>query len=304
MGLALHNYNDSYGSLPPTLGWRPKPTATNGYSPNGALGTLFFHILPFIEQTAVFNSTRQTRYYMYSSGAPYSYSYSGSYNDPTYGYNYSISYTYSYGSYTSIPGVSAYWADATYASIPLYQASHDPSILYSGSTYVSYLSNGEVFDKDFKVSTIPDGSSNTMFIAEGYANCYGYTSSYVPGQSYTYNYSSRYGQYNITYGYTYLLSEHINYTGSYYQQYYKTYDYTYGYSNTPSFHSIPGRTFQDSPPYGKYNCDGSVPQSLATGSIQVLLGDGHVRSVSASVSAASWTASLTPDMGDIIGTDF
>src|SRR5499433_195012 len=49
MGLAIHNYHDANGYFPTTCGWRPKPTGSNNNSPGGAIGTVFFHILPFIE---------------------------------------------------------------------------------------------------------------------------------------------------------------------------------------------------------------------------------------------------------------
>src|SRR5262249_16223666 len=43
IGLACHNAHDTHTKMPPQFGWYPK-WGTGGY------GTLFFHILPFIEQ--------------------------------------------------------------------------------------------------------------------------------------------------------------------------------------------------------------------------------------------------------------
>ena len=43
-GLAAHHCNDTYGMLPPMLGYFPYPQRGNGY------GTVFFHLLPMIEQ--------------------------------------------------------------------------------------------------------------------------------------------------------------------------------------------------------------------------------------------------------------
>ena len=42
--LASHNLHDSYEKLPPMLGWFPFKGKGNGY------GTVFFHLLPYIEQ--------------------------------------------------------------------------------------------------------------------------------------------------------------------------------------------------------------------------------------------------------------
>jgi prepilin-type N-terminal cleavage/methylation domain-containing protein len=44
LGLALHNFNDTKGSMPPALGWKPSANA-----PNGTDGTAFFHLFPFFE---------------------------------------------------------------------------------------------------------------------------------------------------------------------------------------------------------------------------------------------------------------
>ena len=54
MGLALHQADGTQGSLPPMLGWYPQngPAANNGY------GTVFFHLLPFVEQQNLYQSTR------------------------------------------------------------------------------------------------------------------------------------------------------------------------------------------------------------------------------------------------------
>jgi prepilin-type N-terminal cleavage/methylation domain-containing protein len=43
-GLAAHMSNDTYRMLPPMLGWFPYQQKGSGY------GTVFFHLLPFIEQ--------------------------------------------------------------------------------------------------------------------------------------------------------------------------------------------------------------------------------------------------------------
>ena len=43
IGLAAHNYHDANEHLPPGIGYYP--TAANG-----AFGTYFFHLLPYLEQ--------------------------------------------------------------------------------------------------------------------------------------------------------------------------------------------------------------------------------------------------------------
>lgn len=54
MGTALHHAHDTYQSFPPMLGWYPqkRPAPNNGY------GTVFFHLLPFIEQKNLHQASR------------------------------------------------------------------------------------------------------------------------------------------------------------------------------------------------------------------------------------------------------
>src|SRR5205085_11828380 len=49
LGLAAQSYHDSTGHLPPGIGYYP--TAANG-----AFGTYFFHLLPYVEQDDLYRS--------------------------------------------------------------------------------------------------------------------------------------------------------------------------------------------------------------------------------------------------------
>src|SRR6266511_114672 len=48
LGLAAHHYHDAHQHLPPAIGYYP-PAA-------GALGTYFFHLLPYVEQDPLYRS--------------------------------------------------------------------------------------------------------------------------------------------------------------------------------------------------------------------------------------------------------
>src|SRR4051812_9140545 len=48
-GLAAHNYHDSNGYFPPGIGYFP--------TTNGAFGTYWFHLLPYLEQDNLFASS-------------------------------------------------------------------------------------------------------------------------------------------------------------------------------------------------------------------------------------------------------
>jgi prepilin-type N-terminal cleavage/methylation domain-containing protein len=55
MTLACHGCNDAYGKLPPGVGWFPGSVPVNS-TPSGR-GTVFFFLLPFLEQDNVYRGT-------------------------------------------------------------------------------------------------------------------------------------------------------------------------------------------------------------------------------------------------------
>jgi prepilin-type N-terminal cleavage/methylation domain-containing protein len=62
--------------------------------------------------------------------------------------------------------------------------------------------------------------------------------------------------------------------------------------------------FQVQPKGLPANCDGGRASSDHTAGINVGLGDGSVRFVSAGVSGSTWWAALTPSNGDLLGSDW
>ncbi len=294
MGLAFQSFNDTNGNLPPTMGWIPTPPSGQSYSQGGANGSAFFFILPFIEQENLYNSSKTTQYYFYTSG-PINYNYSFTYNDPTYGYVFNETETGTSAIYNSVPsGVTAYWGtNLTSNPVDTFQATNDPT-LYPGYGYTSFFLNSGVFDKGLAVAQITDGTSNTVFVAEGYSSCYSNTGTYTSRGGYWAGYS---------YGYNYNLSYTYHWTGSAYAgQPDTTYSYSYSYSGSPSFAPVSGKTFQVLPPTSQ--CDPSVPQGLSSGVIQVLLGDGSVKGCQQGMSATTWNAALTPTGGETLGADW
>lgn len=315
IGLAIHMFNDQNKALPPTFGWRPKPPSGQLYSTGGAFGSGFFHLLPFVEQDALYKKSLSTQYYIYSTGGPgmeytvtfppysstsktlaagapttYSYTYDYTKAPYNYGYIYKSTTVYTdYPSYTSLPGVQAYWGQAINSPVSIYQSPLDPSLYSTNQPYSSYLLSTAVFDSaGLKIQNMSDGSSNTIMVAEGYANCYGssYRYNYFIGQSYPgYSYSS-------SYSYTYPNSPASNFSSS----------YAYGYTYVPRFSPVAGKTFDNKPMTG--SCNGSIPQAMSSGAVQVLLGDGSVRGVSTAVSTATWGAALTPNGNDTLGSDW
>lgn len=303
IGLATHSWHDANKVLPPTFGWYPQPPSGQNAVKGGAYGCLFFHILPYIDQEALYSSSYTAQTYTYAgtstSSSNYSYSYGGSN-----GYSYSYNYTETYPNYVSLsPAVTAYWANALPSSavVAAYIADQDPS-LYSYQGYVCYLANSAVFDKNLNLVGITDGTSNTVFVVEGYAECSGYT--YTSGtNNYVYNDSFRESMFNQTYNFVYNYSIQETLGSSY------GYNPPYNFSEViaesfyvPKFSPQAGQTFQVAPTPS--NCNATLPQAFIAGGLPTLMGDGSVRMVDPSVSAANWGAALTPNAGDEVGDDF
>lgn len=296
IGLAFHSFNDVSRVLPPTNGWQPALPTGQTYQAGGAVGSAFFHVLPYLEQENLYRSSRSTQTYIYYAGPPQNYSY-GPYNYGTYSYSYTYSYS-AYPTYQYIPGgVTAYWGDRLFQPLKTFQASNDPTSSDT-SAISSFLINSAVFDRRSALNAITDGVSNTVFVAEGYGYCY--NSSSTP-YSYRYAYWSGYYYPGYTYSYSYSYVYPNNPASNY------SYSYGYNYNYSPSFAPVAGKTFQVRPPSsgsGANACDGSIPQGFSSGGVQVLLGDGSVRNVAMGIDAATWGAALTPANGEILGANW
>ena len=174
IALATINYADNNNGRMPGCYNSPSYSYsyTNGvynYTYTGDSGSLFFSILPYIEQKALYDSSYFNTSYTYGT----------------------YTYTYNY-----------HYANSSGHPIKLYFAPGDPTA-DSTQSNSSYVSNALVFPYSSGSSgaarfpaSIPDGTSQTIGFAEAYAQmsyCYtsgGYTYSYNIGRdwggSYTY----------------------------------------------------------------------------------------------------------------------
>jgi prepilin-type N-terminal cleavage/methylation domain-containing protein len=263
--LATHSYHDAKHFIPPAIGIFPTNADPTFPPDNAVTGTAFFFILPFIEQDATFKAA-------YQSGTSWNWS-------------------------TWQTANSTYWgAHFVHNPVRTYMSPADPSLTYDNYSYVSFLLNREVFTGQLRLTSIKDGTSNTMFIAEGYSQCYGGGNSW---QDRVWNIDTTSGI-PAAHGPTFDIDTGFSF-----------YDQT-----TWSLVTCPGqRTFQNRPSPGVYTnitscntppqgCDAGLPQSLTSGAIQVGMGDGSVRGESAGVSFTTWSAAITPSGGELLGPDW
>lgn len=300
IGLAMAAYNDNMGFLPPAFGWVPALPTGQNYIANGAHGTAFFHILPYIEQNGIYQSSYQTVTTVYVNKATGTPTVTTSTN-ATYKLTTTTTYTDNSSSNTvSVPGgVPAYWANANLPPVMLYMAKNDPSISTPSTGYVSYLLNSSVYGvQGMNLQGITDGTSNTILIAEGYATCSSTTTtgSETVGNTETQTSGYRYGYYNQPANSVYTTQNVYVYTAG------------YGLVTTSSYieyvpqFKFAGETFQVRPLISQ--CNSTLPQAINAGTIQVLLGDGSVQGVASTISATTWGYALTPSAGDLLGSDW
>jgi prepilin-type processing-associated H-X9-DG protein len=216
--IAMHNCNDSYGKLPPTAGGFP--TKQKSY------GTVFFYLLPFIEQDNLFklSSDNQGGFYVWNakvfSNRVKTYECPDDKSGPENG---------RYKDFLAISNYAGNWlvfgdGNPDYAKIP---------------------------------ATFLDGTSNTIAFAERYQMCNGTPTAW-------------------------------GYPGLYYW--------------TPMFAHYSQGKFQTAP--SQPDCHPALAQSPHSFGINVGMGDGSARTVSATLSPQTWWAACTPAAGDILGADW
>jgi prepilin-type N-terminal cleavage/methylation domain-containing protein len=299
MGLAIHMTQDTYQKLPPLLG--PYPTGTiwvnSSGDPNQSNGptwnTTFFWLLPFIEQENL---------------------YKNSYSPPNPGFNSMAGYE----CWNTLPagpnGLPA--APGAYnLGMKLYICPSDPSISPGGTEtcYVqwedgpvgltSYAANTQVFaqttgaplyrNRNYQgqpriPASFPDGTSNTILFAEKLGQC-GTTIDPSGNPDGLPNGMAWAWQNNDSYGPWFANSDPgpnpLN-------------------SQPPANQLVgPASVLQTGISNFQTGCD-FFRASTAHQSMNLTMGDGGVRPISGSISAATWWALCTPNGGEVIGSDF
>jgi prepilin-type N-terminal cleavage/methylation domain-containing protein len=320
--VAFTGFEGEHGYYPPACGWSP-PTYAAGAG--GIDGTAFFYILPYIEQSALWNKCSVTiggginytawenspAFMAWDNGSPSSWTANWSQNEPP---------------FITTVGYTCFKASNLYnANVPLYQGPADPNYQPNTSCF-SYVVNAAVFvnNQTIGFAGVPDGLTNTIFVAEAYAG-YAYSGTFSYGWSNYPNTSTglfEFDIYQYREDYLYMTAENLT-----------SYSYSYGgpgsyeyikekfsYASA-SFSLTPGKTFQ---PFGgtndvytdvpnsqggysetfSYGGGGGLPQANFSNGIIVGLGDASVRTVVNNVSYATWSAALTPAANDVVGSDW
>jgi type II secretory pathway pseudopilin PulG len=259
--LAVVNASDTnQGILPPSIGLYPPtgPGPGGQYGPGLGDGGLLMLILPYIEQNNLYQTTNTALLPSYNGGV-----------DP----------------YTGAVGYFRWMQPLTESELKTYQCPSDPAYRphyayqgwSNGWAQTSYALNGQVF---YSIETwggqyrkypasIPDGTSQTIFLTEKEAYC-------TQG-----NFASD-GGWNFwpDWGPSVAAAD----CGG---------CQPLGIAAYPQFNPMPIN-----------NCNVDLPSTGHTGGIMAALGDGSVHLVAQGISPTTWWYAMTPSAGDILGPDW
>ncbi len=271
ISLAVHGYVDVYKKVPPL--W---------YQHSGTPSTyvnLFYLLLPFVEQKAVYDQGRlangnQWAYFARSNIIPIYVCPS----DPT-----------EPGNIDTMNGNTHNWASGNYAGNVMV---FDPNPVLATSTSANALGRGRNL-----LTAMPDGTSNTVILAHRLKHCDANAPGGLSGQEETdWAAYPRDGQWGFS-----------GVPGFGYRSYNKFWgnsiwlaSWAMDYSTSASPTS--GLPFQVTPREGL--CDYTITQSPHTGVMIAGIGDGSVRTVSAGISTSTWYYACHPLDGNVLGADW
>jgi prepilin-type N-terminal cleavage/methylation domain-containing protein len=267
MALACANYEANNGKLPP-MATQYDPANMGAKN----TGPLFYFLLPYIEQDNLLNMSYGSAYYQI----------------PSNGTQTRMACTYPIKTYICPSDVT--WSTSGIWT-PGWVGNEDPAGLWMVGNYGA---NFQVFGKPnagdwghgnmttgLTSVTVKDGTSNTVYFAEKFRTC---------GQ----NYATLWG--------------HANWNVAYMPTF--AYGSADGNTNYASHSAIAGVVGPNSKfqtiPQDEFSplCNPMLTQQIHLSTMLVGLGDGSVRSVSSSISNATWWAALTPNRRETLGSDW
>jgi prepilin-type N-terminal cleavage/methylation domain-containing protein len=287
IALATLQAADTYDQyLPPGLGLYPSRMDTE----RNANGGLLFHILPYVEQKALWEQTQIL-------SAPW---------DPTQGqgdcrnYNQGYTTTWAHNIIYAHQTLSQWNPTLQQTTIKTYICPSDPTANYGSvwaKSVTSYAFNGNVFGINYQwgwgqgnyryPAQIQDGTSNTIFFTEKEVASYGPVTN-IAGS----------GTYSAGYGWA--VDNGMNF--------YPDWGPVVASVESGQQPTGPASIFQVSPKYGCQDTDdgvggcgdGNRANSPHDQGINCGMGDGSVRFVNAGVNANVWWAAMTPAGGEVI----
>jgi len=276
LGLAVHNYNDTFLALPPVWfcpndGPYTKPALS---SPDGTtFGSMYYMIMPFVEQVNLYNLGAKNLKASTSNPGSVARSYAPQ--------------TYLCPSDFSVPTNNGVYGQSA-ASV---SEDYGEGAGGFGDGTTSYNPNIYVFDpRAFQPlqTRMVDGTSVTVMFVERYASCnnntYPLNWAAVPNDPGKWQNLPGYGMSNY----------YPTAAGSYRAAYATSFALPAGAPVAPVFQQAPTVA----------NCTITTASTAHTGGMQISLGDGSVRSVTSSISPSTWINACTPNDGNVLGSDW
>jgi prepilin-type N-terminal cleavage/methylation domain-containing protein len=301
-GLACHNFHDTYKRLPPALGFNAgsaptlvaNPATNYGVPANSAFGNAVFHLLPFIEQGPLYNSSLGN--VTLSIGATVNGIYFPTNNTvyqkviPTFVCPSDPSTT---DGTVTINGVV--WGASSYGF---------NALVFAGQNGITYATppaaNGQSYNPQGanKLLSITDGTSNTILIAHRYALC---NNAQAPNGGTAW----AYGAISFTVsGLTVTFPAPMNQNNNNLLPIYPGIEIAFLTAYPGGGEAIGPFPFQVQPTPFAGNCDTFRAATPHTAVMPVCLADASVRTLTSSMSATTYWWALTPSGGEPLPSDW
>lgn len=265
LGLGAHNFCNTEGHFPPQLGWTRR-------NKTGDVGVLFFHLLPYVEQQALFDQTLVTQTQGHRIYCGTIQRIGGQHDERLSTFGGMDVSTYICPTDDSQPIVAKWWgwSGGCYAgNFQIFGVARQTPI--QGSTVGGTCNVGTWqprWEGSTKMNDIKDGSSHTLMFAEKFANC-GATGPWGSSGAQPYG-GNFWAKWDDT---------------DYYQATFAC--YTTGASSR--FQDVPTPWTHDGP------CNPTLAQTPHAGSMNVAYADGSCNTLSSSLSGKIWWAICTID---------
>ncbi len=276
LGLAAHHYHDAVGHIPPGIGYYPTP-------PGGTFGTYFLHLLPYLEQNALYQQsfgpvalpTGTTSIYFAGTNNVHSQKLAVYIcpSDPSVESNAQVTIN------GSLFGISCY----------------APNALISAKTNLD--ASPPTTDPQGKIrmpADIADGTSNTILHAEKYARCSTPSLPAAVGDGGT--------------AWAFSTSPLFPWQPSPMSLPPRAFMPGFAIAALVSRGAPdaigPNSKFQVQPAPYIGNCDPSRAATSHIGGMQVGLADGSVRNLAPGIDPVTWWSAVTPARGELLGSNW